>query len=77
MSKPTKAQLRVIEVLMRLARMCGEEENYAKYLSPALEIMLNDLKADDFFGTEGQCDPRGDFRDAGWAMNFVQGIDTD
>ena len=26
-------------------------------------VMLDDLLAQDFFGTEGQCDPRGDHRD--------------
>jgi len=29
----------------------------------ALNTMLDDLLSDDFFGTEGQCDPRGDQRD--------------
>ena len=28
-----------------------------------LNESLNNLLADDFFGTEGQCDPRGDQRD--------------
>ncbi len=28
----------------------------------AVNTMLNDLNGDDFFGSEGQCDPRGDRR---------------
>lgn len=28
-----------------------------------LDRLLNSLACDDFFGTEGQCDPRGDRRD--------------
>lgn len=28
-----------------------------------LRIALDNLQEEDFFGTEGQCDPRGDFRD--------------
>lgn len=30
---------------------------------------------EDAFGTEGQCDPRGDFRDGEWSMKRVQGVD--
>ena len=33
------------------------------YWVEAVEQMLNDLQGEDFFGTEGQNDPRGDQRD--------------
>ena len=32
-------------------------------IAEAFNQMLDDLLGDDFFGTEGQCDPRGDHRD--------------
>lgn len=51
--------------------------NLAKFFNSVLEMsapsrgffvkdfnrLLNSLECDDFFGTEGQCDPRGDHRD--------------
>jgi len=37
--------------------------------------MLNTLQSEDAFGTEGQNDPRGDFRESNWSMEYVQGID--
>lgn len=36
-----------------------ERVRVAKWLNDSLDEMLED----DFFGTEGQCDPRGDHRD--------------
>lgn len=32
-------------------------------ISKLFNEMLDDLLGEDFFGTEGQCDPRGDHRD--------------
>ncbi len=32
-------------------------------LVPQLNKLFDDLLSEDFFGTEGQCDPRGDHRD--------------
>ena len=40
----------------------GDEDDKAAWVE-ALNTMLDDLHADDFFGTEGQNDPRGDQRD--------------
>jgi hypothetical protein len=34
-----------------------------KILIDDLNKFLDELRDDDFFGTEGQCDPRGDNRD--------------
>lgn len=34
-----------------------------KIVSKEFNKMLDDLLEEDFFGTEGQCDPRGDHRD--------------
>lgn len=35
----------------------------AKILIRAINNMLDELLSEDFFGTEGQLDPRGDWRD--------------
>lgn len=40
-----------------------ENQSGKKVWADSLEEMLNDLQNDDFFGTEGQTDPRGDQRD--------------
>lgn len=39
------------------------EEGARKDISKLLNDMLDDLCDEDFFGTEAQCDPRGDHRD--------------
>ena len=71
-----KTQQRTVKVLSRLIKICKEDTDSAGYLSDELEIMLNGLRYDDFFGTEGQNDPRGDFRDHGeWSMACVSGVD--
>lgn len=38
-------------------------KNLSYDISNKLKSVLNNLQDDDFFGTEGQNDPRGDFRD--------------
>lgn len=70
----SKYSERVILVLNRLAKI-AEDEDEAESISGPLEMMLSDLHGEDFFGTEGQCDPRGDFRDDEWNMSYVQGVD--
>ena len=61
--------------------MDKKHKTYFEKLKPTkencffLREVLDDLQSDDFFGTEGQCDPRGDFRDEGeyegnlWEVN--------
>lgn len=39
-----------------------EKEGRAAFIKPFDEF-LDELLDEDFFGTEGQCDPRGDHRD--------------
>jgi hypothetical protein len=43
-------------------RIVRNEEDEAEIWCDALNEMLDDLLEDDFFGTEGQLDPRGDHR---------------
>lgn len=70
-----RTQQRVDEVLARLNEAATEDESDAEMIAEALDVMLDDLHGNDFFGTEGQTDPRGDFRDGEWSMGCVQGID--
>lgn len=51
-------------VLNNLAAYLDEQgkETRESFIEPFDEF-LDELLNDDFFGTEGQCDPRGDHRD--------------
>ncbi len=54
---------RLIQVLTNLVDGFREEyldEDDAIILSNKLEYLLEELLGEDFFGTEGQLDPRGD-----------------
>jgi hypothetical protein len=53
----------IVEVMKKFGIFL--EENYEYYNSTINKIngMLDDMRDDDEFGTEGQCDPRGDGRD--------------
>lgn len=66
---------RVVLVLQRLAALANEDEDFAESLSDDLTVMLDDIHGQDGFGTEGQSDPRGDFRDGQWRMDRVQSLD--
>lgn len=76
MSTPTKTQQRVAKVLERMASLAATNEDDAEVLADELDRMLTDLHESDFFGTEGQCDPRGDFREGDWSMAHVEGVDS-
>lgn len=65
-------QKNCITVLMRLAKMCEADEDFAYALIDDLENLLNDIHSQDGFGTEGQSDPRGDFRNGEWSMLKVE-----
>lgn len=68
-------QRNATKVLERLIDLVKENEDDAQVISEYLELMLDELHQDDFFGTEGQIDPRGDFRNGHWTMKKVEGID--
>lgn len=74
-SRQTKVQLRVAKVLERMMEMAKADADDAAMLADGLEDMLGDIHGGDGFGTEGQCDPRGDFREGRWSMTKVAGID--
>jgi hypothetical protein len=67
-----KIQKNCVTVLNRLAKMCEEDEDFAKSLSIDLDSMLDGIYAQDGFGTEGQSDPRGDFRNGRWSMKKIE-----
>lgn len=71
----TKTQDRVIKVLERMQAQVVEDEIAADMYSEMLEDGLTTLNNSDAFGTEGQNDPRGDFRNGEWTMDCVEGID--
>lgn len=51
---------KVLDNIKDAFKRAGRDEQRA-WLE-AVNTMLNDLNGDDFFGSEGQCDPRGDQR---------------
>jgi hypothetical protein len=72
----TIVQQRVAKVLERIAELAKNDEDDADMLAESLEGMLEDIAQNDGFGTERQCDPRGDGRNGQWSMTRVEGVDT-
>jgi hypothetical protein len=72
----TITQKRVVVVVDRMLESVRKDQQEAIHFSEMLEEMLADIRRNDGFGTEGQCDPRGDFRNGDWHMERVEGIDT-
>lgn len=70
-----KTQKRIVLVLDRLIQLVKDDDDFAKAVSADIEVFLNDIHGNDGFGTEGQSDPRGDFRSGHWSMTKVEGID--
>lgn len=71
----TVQQERVAKVLDNMKAMALEDDDNAAMFAMGLEFYLNELSSEDAFGTEGQSDPRGDFRNGYWSMTKVEGID--
>jgi len=72
----TLNQQRAILVLSRLMDRVGEDHCFADYICDTMDDYLWELNAEDQFGTEGQNDPRGDYRGTtAWSMLNVQGVD--
>lgn len=45
-----------------------ESSGFDDEIADALEAVIEELGSDDVWGTEGQNDPRGDFRNGQWSM---------
>ncbi len=69
-----KSQLRAITVLKRMIEMV-ESDEYLYIFEEDLDDILDRHRERDAFGTEGQNDPRGDFRNGEWSMWNVEGVD--
>jgi hypothetical protein len=63
-----KVQKNVVTVLKRMVASAEKDAGDAEMFSEGLENMLDDIHMDDGFGTEGQCDPRGDSRNGKWSI---------
>lgn len=68
---------RLKELFNRILENCESQPENVKGFLPEMESALNNLASDDFFGTEGQSDPRGDHRDGEWSVWKMQGLDYD
>ncbi len=75
-NEQTLVQQRVAVVLKRMLAMARNDADDAEMLAEGLDTMLTDLHGNDGFGTEGQCDPRGDFRNDRWSITRVEGVDA-
>lgn len=71
-------QDRITKVLENIVILCAEDEFNTEVFSSEIETLLDKLQGEDFFGTEGQSDPRGDFRDRTWSLHYsIEGVDDE
>lgn len=60
-----------VEIVLRnMISMLDDSDAYIDMFSEMLESALDVLSEEDAFGTEGQCDPRGDMRNQRWSLLF-------
>ena len=71
----TDDQFRVAVVLTRMLNLTLENEDFANDFAIELDAALDNIAYSDGFGTERQCDPRGDGRNGDWHMGCVEGVD--
>lgn len=64
----THIQDNLVLVYTRLIELVKDDEGLAEHLAYNLEIDLDEISMDDGFGTERQCDPRGDMRVKEWSI---------
>lgn len=72
----TKIKERIKRVLERIMDNVDKDKDFARYMLDELENTLDGWHMYDGFGTEGEDDPRGDFRNGKWSMKRVEGVDT-
>jgi len=70
----TLSQRRLKRVLERIMDVAEEDEDFLDFICDELDKSLDTYNGEDGFGTEGQNDPRGDFREGNWSMWLVQGV---
>ena len=64
---------RLVIVLDRIKAAVQTDSEEAELYAGFLDDMLDTIHSEDSFGTEGQCDPRGDFRNGSWSI--LRGIE--
>lgn len=64
----TKIQKNLLIVWPKIVEHIQEDEVVAEEVAVWLESYLDDLAMDDYFGSERQCDPRGDMRTKEWSL---------
>lgn len=64
----TKEQQNLVTIWPRMLEQIEGCEYFAEDLAEVLEAFLDSLAEQDAFGTERQCDPRGDFRNGEWSL---------
>jgi hypothetical protein len=63
----------LITVLNRISNDVSiSDDETVELWASAFDEMLDNLKDNDFFGTEGQNDPRGDNRNAKWTIKNIK-----
>ena len=63
-------------VFERILNLCKTDNNFQESISFDIDHILGYyLYEEDVFGTEGQLDPRGDYREGRWSVHHVQGVD--
>jgi aromatic ring hydroxylase len=72
METMNECQRNVLKVLERIQKQVVENEDDAAVYAEEFETMLNNLAENDFFGTEGSTDPRGDQRNGFWTMDDIE-----
>lgn len=75
MSDLSREQKCVLLVLDRIKRQVEEDQDMAIEYAESIDPMLCELNREEFFGGEGQCDPRGDFRNGEFSMLDVEGVE--
>lgn len=69
--EPLKSELGInISTLQELQALPNKIE--IEHYATVLDSILDDIASNDGFGTEQQCDPRGDFRTQEWSMWNVE-----
>lgn len=67
--KLTQEQKDVLLVIDRIKQLVMDNPDEAGMWAGTLDDVCDDLQGMDAFGTEGQMDPRGDFRDGNWELS--------
>lgn len=71
----TIEQKRLFKVLENIKRNCIENPSDSEEYLRVMDDMLDILLCNDFFGTEGQTDPRGDGRNGEFNYCNIEGVD--